>query len=274
MQTQQFDNPIFNEVLNAMSYVETIFDKNVSIALSDTEKFIYVKDAQTFKMSSKLDPLTPPMKQAVDTKQENSGEIPLDYANYNCAYYTFPLLDANTAVGALCIVINIDNKKKLISIIERLTGSLGQVSDAIKSTASEVINLASMNNTLLEKTNEATARTKDTDKIINLIKEISSQTNLLGLNASIEAARAGETGRGFAVVAEEIRKLSVSTKDSINQIEQIINEISGSIVEIDSGLNNINGVSQNESAALEEISASLDNLNTTVDSLNDLSKTI
>ncbi|QUH25248.1 methyl-accepting chemotaxis protein [Serpentinicella alkaliphila] len=67
------------------------------------------------------------------------------------------------------------------------------------------------------------------DTILRYIKEISDETNLLGLNAAIEAAKAGDQGKGFSVVAERIRKLSKETTSVVVNIKNILDSISSSV---------------------------------------------
>lgn len=99
-------------------------------------------------------------------------------------------------------------------------------------------------NEILDVLNKAIAESESVEQVNTLTEEIltiSSETNLLALNASIEAARAGETGKGFAVVANEIRQLADSTRDTANRIQNINAVVTGAVKNLADNANNLVG---------------------------------
>ena len=123
-------------------------------------------------------------------------------------------------------------------------------------------------------TNVLSVKSTQIDELLNVIKEIAHNTNLLSLNASIEAARAGEAGRGFAVVAQEIKKLAERSVESVNYITNIISEINRSITDTSESMDAIIKRVQSGADIADETAAVFNNIIGAVKNSNNISDEI
>ncbi|WP_442966405.1 methyl-accepting chemotaxis protein [Pseudomonas sp. St29] len=141
-----------------------------------------------------------------------------------------------------------DMVQETVAAIERMTGD-------VQSTASLIGDLA----------NES----RDIGKVLDVIRGLADQTNLLALNAAIEAARAGEAGRGFAVVADEVRALAHRTQQSTSEIERMIGSIqSGTEHAVDSMRNSTERAESTLNIA-RGAGLSLDTINSAIIEINE-----
>ncbi|WP_457441096.1 methyl-accepting chemotaxis protein [Pseudomonas sp. TE3786] len=106
----------------------------------------------------------------------------------------------------------------------------------IDQTTSAIELLANEMNVAMEEVEGLASSSQQIGSVLEVIRSIAEQTNLLALNAAIEAARAGEAGRGFAVVADEVRNLAKRTQDSVEEIRQVIEGLQNGTREVVSSM--------------------------------------
>ncbi|MEE4674534.1 methyl-accepting chemotaxis protein [Pseudomonas alliivorans] len=140
-------------------------------------------------------------------------------------------------------------------LVLETVGAIERMSGDVKETAELISNLA----------NES----RDIGKVLDVIRGLADQTNLLALNAAIEAARAGEAGRGFAVVADEVRALAHRTQQSTSEIERMIGSIQGGTEQAVTSMRNSAERAESTLSIAKGAGLALDTINTAVEEINE-----
>ena len=131
---------------------------------------------------------------------------------------------------------------------------------AINDTTQMVVEISDLVSTLNNKQLNDNKTINEIKQALELIDRVSSQTNILGLNAMIESAHVGENGKSFAIIANEVRKLADETKLHEVEINKMVEQIIKSSNETTNMLSKITDDIQQAAANLEEITATVENL--------------
>jgi twitching motility protein PilJ len=117
------------------------------------------------------------------------------------------------------------NAREAANVAAQATEAAARGGEAVDRTVASILEIREVAAEATRKVKRLAESSQEISKIVALISQIASRTNLLALNASIEAARAGEAGRGFAIVADEVRQLADRAAKASKEIEQIVLQI-------------------------------------------------
>ncbi len=167
--------------------------------------------------------------------------------------------------GTIRDVTHEKNKEQIVEAMNQktklLSESIGEMVRGINSITDQAQELVTAQELSADAAIQVKSSADDTQNITAFIREIASQTNLLGLNAAIEAARAGELGLGFGVVAGEVRKLADHSSQATVNIEDSMQAMKTFIDQILEHIGNMSTLTQNQAALTQQVNASMDEIN-------------
>lgn len=273
MITDVSQNEIMNSFNNIMDYLKYFIEDDAAISIANTEVFLKFYDGQNVKLNKKDgDPL--PVGsiayQAVTTGKVVSSVIPPEVFGVPTKALGIPIKENGKVIGAISMAKSLEKQTTMSNLSKNLSDSLSQITSAINEFSTSIQNMAQFNAMIQENVEKTRKEAENTDDILQFVGNIARQTNLLGLNAAIESSRAGEFGKGFSVVAQEIRKLSNSSNESINQINNILKNIQSSVIHISDKINESNEVFQQQTGTIEEITSAIESLSSTSEVLKNI----
>jgi len=259
-------------------YLNDLLLNDVSVSITDKEKFVFYKPGKRLDLKIKPgDPLKAGGAVTRAIEEKKRIVIRADKSLFGVPYIAVavPLYNKDgQIIGAASIQEAVDRQDDLKQMSATLSENIGVVAATLEEVAAQTQEIAATSRTVSDMALNSYSRIKETDEVISLIRSISAQTNLLGLNAAIESARVGEHGRGFGVVAQEIRKLASGSAESIKKIESVIktlqtdsgntakqiDEIGTIIAQITEAITHVAGAIQKTSSLAQQLDSLADGL--------------
>lgn len=172
----------------------------------------------------------------------------------------------------------IDVEKSEMDKLESSVSTMMKYSDGAAANIKRLYEIAEVTTDAIKVVSAQTSQTNESaihiNEMVEIIKSMATQTNLLSLNASIESARAGESGRGFAVVAEEIRKLAEESAKSAAEIETVVRELTLNAQNSTSRMQEVTANVLEQQKQLQETQEAFGSLYEEINMVNDVANTI
>ncbi|MDQ0272831.1 methyl-accepting chemotaxis protein [Cytobacillus purgationiresistens] len=266
---------IMEAFLKVAPYLNRLIQDDITIGIYDTEKLIINYPGETFALNVQPgDPLAEGdiITEAIRTNSEKVAIVPKELFGFPLIARAIPLHDVETGkvIGGIGLGTSLEKANQLFDVAESLSAVSEQTAATIEEISKSVTKLADNVTGMTEQMSAVSSSAEEIGKISSVVKSISDQSNLLGLNAAIEAARAGESGRGFSVVAEEIRKLAANSKDNVTQIDEITKTIASLLNQLNTAFSGIHQLTETQAASIQEFSATIQEISKSAQNLAEM----
>ena len=241
--------------------LNSLVQDDITVGIYDTEKLIMNIPGKTFALNVKAgDPLAEGdiITNAIRQNRSLSAVIPKEIFGFPLIARAIPLHDElGRVIGGVGLGTSLEKANKLFEMAESFSAIVEQTAASIEEINGSVTKLAESATEMTMQMKDVSSSAEEIDKISSVVKQLSDQSNLLGLNAAIEAARAGEAGKGFSVVANEIRKLATNSKENVDQINEITGNIHNLLAKLSKTFVEIHTLTDNQAGAIQEFSATI-----------------
>ncbi|SMD09216.1 Methyl-accepting chemotaxis protein (MCP) signalling domain-containing protein [Sporomusa malonica] len=256
-----------------LPYLNRIVREDMAVGLTDLKEYIDYHRAKEYELDL---PAGKPIRgistieECIRTGKDTYADIPPEVYGRTIKTIFTPIYGVNKEIiGTLSSGIDLKHSLDLVNNVEELASATSQVTENVRQIAQNASELATSGQHVFQLSQDLAEKNKHTSQVLEFIKNIAAQTNLLGLNAAIEAARAGEQGRGFAVVAEEVRKLAEQSQDATKRIQSTLQEMNLAVAGLAKSIESTGAISQEQAATTQEITAVLERINVNAKILED-----
>ena len=267
-------NSITKPIANALSAAEAIAEGNLTRPITvdgedEAGRLLAAMAKMQEKLRDTLQRISGSATQLASAAEELNSVT--DESSRGLTQQNNEIEQAATAVNEMTSAVE-EVARNAVSTSEaskNATTSAGDGRDLVQETVSAIERMSADVQSTATLIGDLANESRDIGKVLDVIRGLADQTNLLALNAAIEAARAGEAGRGFAVVADEVRALAHRTQQSTSEIERMIGSIqSGTEHAVDSMRNSTERAESTLNIA-RGAGMSLDTINSAIVEINE-----